>query len=115
MFLQLTWIQQQQQQIVCVVGGGVGGLGVIIKSNLNRVRLSCCWVGVGLGCDNFLQTIHTMDSIFSMSFEICDIVHFNKNSTVQNGHIVICHLSHCLSPMSLNYSETQSSVTCYAA
>ena len=21
-------------------------------SNLNRVRLSCCWVGVGLGCDN---------------------------------------------------------------
>ena len=20
--------------------------------NLNRVRLSCCWVGVGLGCDN---------------------------------------------------------------
>ena len=56
-----------------------------------------------------------MDSIFSMSFEICDIVHFNKNSTVQNGHIVICHLTHCLSPMSLNYSETQSSVTCYAA
>ena len=36
------------------VGGvcGVGGLGGIIKSNLNRVRLSCCWVGVGLGCDN---------------------------------------------------------------
>ena len=38
--------------------GGVGGwvgwgrLGVIIESNLNRVRLSCCWVGVGLGCDN---------------------------------------------------------------
>ena len=28
--------------------GGVGGLGVIIVSNLNR----CCWVGVGLGCDN---------------------------------------------------------------
>ena len=22
-------------------------------SNLNRVRLSCCWVGVGMGCDNF--------------------------------------------------------------
>ena len=35
------------------VGGvGWGRLGVIIKSNLNRVRLSCCWVGVGLGCDN---------------------------------------------------------------
>ena len=37
--------------------GGLGwwvGLGVIIESNLNRVRLSCCWVGVGLGCDNFL-------------------------------------------------------------
>ena len=33
------------------VVGGVGGwgrLGVIIESNLNRVRLSCCWVGVGL-------------------------------------------------------------------
>ena len=33
-------------------GVGWGRLGVIIKSNLNRVRLSCCWVGVGLGCDN---------------------------------------------------------------
>ena len=33
-------------------GVGWGGLGVIIESNLNRVRLSCCWVGVGLGCDN---------------------------------------------------------------
>ena len=35
-------------------GGGVGWgrLGVIIESNRNRVRLSCCWVGVGLGCDN---------------------------------------------------------------
>ena len=32
--------------------GGVGGLGVIIEFNLNRVRLSCCWVGIGLGCDN---------------------------------------------------------------
>ena len=32
---------------------GWGGLGVIIESNLNRVRLSCCWVGVGLGCDNY--------------------------------------------------------------
>ena len=31
--------------------GGVGGLGVIIKSNLNRARLSCCWVVFGLGCD----------------------------------------------------------------
>ena len=30
----------------------MGGLGVIIKSNLNRVRLSCCWVVFGLGCDN---------------------------------------------------------------
>ena len=26
--------------------GGLGGLGVIIVSNLNRVRLSCCWVGL---------------------------------------------------------------------
>ena len=32
--------------------GWVGDLGVIIESNLNGVRLSCCWVGVGLGCDN---------------------------------------------------------------
>ena len=31
---------------------GWGGLGVIIKSNLSRVRLSCYWFGVGLGCDN---------------------------------------------------------------
>ena len=27
-------------------------MGVIIMSNLNRVRLSCCWVGVGLGGDS---------------------------------------------------------------
>ena len=27
---------------------------MIIESNLNRVRLCCCWVGVGLGCDNKL-------------------------------------------------------------
>ena len=33
-----------------VVGWG-GGLGVIIVSYLNRVRLSCCCIGVGLGCD----------------------------------------------------------------
>ena len=37
----------------------VGGLGVIIESNLNRVRLSCCWIGVGLGCDNkFFANFH---------------------------------------------------------
>ena len=36
------------------MAGGWGGLGLIIISNLNRVRLSCCWVGVGLGCDNML-------------------------------------------------------------
>ena len=34
--------------------GWVGGLGVIIKSNLNRVRLSCCRVVFGLGCDNIV-------------------------------------------------------------
>ena len=34
------------------VVGWWGGLVVIIESNLNRVRLSCYWVGVGLGCDN---------------------------------------------------------------
>ena len=33
--------------------GGWGRLGVIIESNLNRVRLSCCWVVIGLGCDNY--------------------------------------------------------------
>ena len=33
--------------IVCVGGwGGWGGLGLISMSNLNRVRLSCCWVGL---------------------------------------------------------------------
>ena len=37
---------------LCVGVVGWGVLGVIIESNLNRVRLSCCWVGVGLGCDN---------------------------------------------------------------
>ena len=31
------------------VCGCVGGLGLIIMSNLNRVRLSCCWVGL---CNN---------------------------------------------------------------
>ena len=29
--------------------GWGGGLGVIIESNLNRVRLSCYWVGFMLG------------------------------------------------------------------
>ena len=33
----------------------MGGLGVIIESNPNRVRLSCCWFGVGLGCDKKLK------------------------------------------------------------
>ena len=45
-----------------VVGGGGGGvgwgrLGVIIESNLNRVRLSCCWIVFGLGCDNLYQRL----------------------------------------------------------
>ena len=48
--LQQTWIQQQQQQRVCV-----GGLGVIIESNLNQVRLSCCWVSVGWVVTIFLN------------------------------------------------------------
>ena len=44
----------------------LGRLGVIIKSNLNRVRLSCCWVGVGLGCDNFVTdfVINYSDMVF---------------------------------------------------
>ena len=41
---------------LCGWVGWVGGLGLIIASNLNRVRLSCCWVGVGLGCDNKHET-----------------------------------------------------------
>ena len=50
-----------------VVVGGLGGwgrLGVIIESNLNRVRLSCCWVGVGLGCDNISEYIRIYQNIF---------------------------------------------------
>ena len=33
---------------------------MIIESNLNRVRLSCCWVGVGLGCDNRVDDVITI-------------------------------------------------------
>ena len=33
----------------------------IIESNLNRVRLSCCWVGVGLGCDNIARNTFNND------------------------------------------------------
>ena len=44
-----------------VVGLG-GWLGLIIMSNLNRVRLSCCWVGVGLGCDNLYLTSKLYES-----------------------------------------------------
>ena len=50
------------------MGGVGGGLGVIIESNLNRVRLSCCWVGVGLGCDNLFRQRHV--SVFKVSFVI---------------------------------------------
>ena len=46
--------------------GGVGGLGVIIKSNLNRVRLSCCWVGVGLGCDNIISRLLAMGCVVGL-------------------------------------------------
>ena len=41
-------------------GGGWGGLGVIIESNLNQ--LSCCWVGVGLGCDNIALNPKALNS-----------------------------------------------------
>ena len=44
---------------------GWGRLGVIIESNLNRVRLSCCWVGVGLGCDN-CNSAHKLNVILSI-------------------------------------------------
>ena len=36
------------EKFVVVGWGGWCRLGVTIESNLNRVRLSCCWVGVGL-------------------------------------------------------------------
>ena len=35
---------QQGYMLDSLCGGVVGGLGVIIMSNLNRVRLSCCCV-----------------------------------------------------------------------
>ena len=45
-----------RQAVTTVVTAGLdslswlgGGLGVIIESNLNRVRLSCYWVGFMLG------------------------------------------------------------------
>ena len=52
MVVQQGYIEVQQGYMAWVVCVGWGGLGVIIMSNLNRVRLGCCWVGVGLGCDN---------------------------------------------------------------
>ena len=48
-----------------------GGLGVIIESNLNRVRLSCCWVGVGLGCDNIRCCLTLSINIYQTW---CDLV-----------------------------------------
>ena len=46
----------------------VGGLGVIIESKLNRVRLSCCWVGVGLGCDNrSIEILDETNKLFSQT------------------------------------------------
>ena len=51
--------------------GWVGGLGVIIESNLNRVRLSCCWVGVGLGCDN-KKMVHSRKEM-ELFFTILDL------------------------------------------
>ena len=43
--------------------GGWGGLGVIIKSNLNRVKLLLDWVGVGLGCDNLKSFVNFSSKI----------------------------------------------------
>ena len=50
---------------------GWGGLGVIIKSNLNRVRLSCCWVGVGLGCATY--RISTFCHVLVWSKSLCAV------------------------------------------
>ena len=49
----------------------MGGLGVIIESNLNRVSLSCCWVGVGLGCDN--KTLPCVRISAYSSHSVCDL------------------------------------------
>ena len=56
---------------------GWGRLGVIIESNLNRVRLSCCWVGVGLGCDNNSVTQSHHSSQHFLSFKYTQI--FSRN------------------------------------
>ena len=56
---------------------GVGGVGVIIESNLNRVRFSCCWVGVGLGCDKnkiigpYWLSTEVLQSVIAKGLEKC--------------------------------------------
>ena len=66
---------------LCAVVGW-GGLGVIIESNLNRVRLSCCWVGVGLGqylsfflADIVLTQIFAFYGFFLLNYKdiVCQI------------------------------------------
>ena len=46
MEVQQGYMAVQQGYMLDSLCGGVGGLGLIIVSNLNRVRLSCCWVGL---------------------------------------------------------------------
>ena len=65
------------------VVGGVGGLGVIIESNLNRVRLSCCWVGVGLGV-----TIVKLGNTFKSPC-ICEPI-FSKGKPQYMEHYKVC-------------------------
>ena len=66
------------------MGGWVGGLGVIIKSNLNRVRLSCCWVVVGLGCDNKSYLVEV-----SHDRGQCDL---GKHKSLQNKSLVTIYM-----------------------
>ena len=47
--------------------GWGGRLGVIIESNLNRVRVSCCWVGVRLGCYNNVVAEVSVDPNLTIS------------------------------------------------
>ena len=61
-------------------GGVVGCVGVIIESNLNRVRLSCCWVGVGLGCDNL-----PISSLF-IDFLICSLNLVHPVATLEQAY-----------------------------
>ena len=62
----------------------MGLLGVIIMSNLNRVRLSCCWIGVGLGCDNMEEIDHIDKGLKNLSGKAA---FFEDRKNTEIGHI----------------------------